>query len=128
MKTDHFAAKARFILERFGVQPGQRAPKGALDQITRAAGGTVTGYYLYQLSKGRIKNPGADKLEAIAAGLHFPVNWWWDPIEVGPPPIQEPEPSEGNGEVAHLVEQIKTLTPDQQRALLKHLQELLPSK
>jgi len=47
-------------------------------QIDKATGGIVTRSYITNLSKGRIENPGFEKLKAIAKVMNFPPKLWFE--------------------------------------------------
>jgi hypothetical protein len=56
-------------------------------QIDEATGGIVTRSYVTNLRKGRIENPGFEKLRAIAKIMNFPPELWFGervPIETAP--------------------------------------------
>ncbi len=48
--------------------------------LERSTGGAVTRSYVSNLKKGRIENPGLDKLEAIAGAMGFPPQLWFDEV------------------------------------------------
>ena len=82
------------IAERFEVllraypHPDGRVWSG--QEIDVATGGVVTRSYVTNLRKGRIENPGYDKLRAIARTLGFPPELWFDEqIERGSAARQE---------------------------------------
>ncbi len=52
-------------------------------------GGVVTRSYVTSLRKGRIENPGFEKLNAIAKAMGFPPELWFEEVE------NEPEVSSG---------------------------------
>lgn len=70
------------IAERFEVllaaypHPDGRTWSG--QEIDAATGGVVTRSYVTNLRKGRIENPGYEKLRAIAKALGFPPEMWFD--------------------------------------------------
>jgi len=47
-------------------------------EIDDATGGVVTRSYITNLRKGRIRNPGYEKLRAIAKAMGFPPNLWFE--------------------------------------------------
>ncbi len=47
-------------------------------EIDSATGGVVTRSYVSNLRRGRIENPGYEKLRAIARALGFPPELWFD--------------------------------------------------
>src|SRR5215218_8257195 len=54
-----------------------------------ATGGVVTRFYVTSLRKGRIENPGYEKLKAIAKAMNFPPELWFEDVE------NEPDVSSG---------------------------------
>jgi transcriptional regulator with XRE-family HTH domain len=46
-----------------------------------ATGGVVTRSYVTSLRKGRIENPGFEKLRAIAKAMNFPPELWFKDVE-----------------------------------------------
>ena len=46
-----------------------------------ASGGVVTRSYVSNLRKGRIENPGFEKLRAIAKAMNFPPELWFGDLE-----------------------------------------------
>ena len=60
-------------------------------QLQDATGGVVTRSYVSMMRKGKIENPGFDKLRAIAKAMGFPPESWFedseaarDAVRVGP--------------------------------------------
>jgi transcriptional regulator with XRE-family HTH domain len=49
-----------------------------------ATGGVVTRSYVSNLRKGRIENPGFEKLRAIAKAMNFPPELWFEDVENKP--------------------------------------------
>ena len=47
-------------------------------QIDEVTGGHVPRSYVTNLRKGRIENPGYDKMRAIARAMDFPPEAWFD--------------------------------------------------
>ncbi len=47
-------------------------------QLQDATGGVVTRSYVSMMRKGRIENPGFDKLRAIAKAMNFPPELWFE--------------------------------------------------
>jgi transcriptional regulator with XRE-family HTH domain len=71
----HIARKFELLLEAY------RRPDGRLwtgQEIDEATGGVVTRSYITNLRKGRIQNPGYEKLRAIARALGFPPQLWFE--------------------------------------------------
>jgi transcriptional regulator with XRE-family HTH domain len=46
-----------------------------------ATGGVVTRSYVTSLRKGRIENPGFEKLRAIAKAMGFPPELWFEDVK-----------------------------------------------
>src|ERR671911_1216824 len=65
----HVAPKFERLLEAYRRQGGGRWSGVELE---RATGGVVTRSYVTNLRKGRIENPGMDKLAALARAMGFP--------------------------------------------------------
>jgi transcriptional regulator with XRE-family HTH domain len=76
--------------------------------LERATGGVVTRSYVANLRKGRIVNPGYEKMRALAKAMGFPPALWFeeDLSGDGGPPME----SEGSGipvRLEHLFETLK---------------------
>src|ERR687897_175174 len=54
------------------------APRGTGLEIDLATGRVVTRSYVTNLRKGRIENPGYEKMRAIAKAMGFPVEVWFE--------------------------------------------------
>jgi len=65
----HVALKFEHLLDTFRREDGRR---WSGIELERATGGVVTRSYVTNLRKGRIENPGMDKLAAIAKAMGFP--------------------------------------------------------
>jgi len=65
----HVARKFERLLDTFRREDGRR---WSGIELERATGGVVTRSYVTNLRKGRIENPGMDKLAAIAKAMGFP--------------------------------------------------------
>jgi transcriptional regulator with XRE-family HTH domain len=66
----HVARKFESLLEAY--RPREGGGKWSGGELERATGGVVTRSYVTNLRKGRIDNPGMDKLAAIAKATGFP--------------------------------------------------------
>ena len=69
-----------------------RKPDGSKwggQDLAAATGGEVTRSYVTALKKGRIENPGFEKLKAIAKAMNFPPELWFEDVE------NEPDVSSG---------------------------------
>ena len=71
----HVAHKFERLLETYRREDGG---KWSGIQLERATGGVVTRSYVTNLRKGRIENPGMDKLAAIAKAMGFPPALWFE--------------------------------------------------
>jgi transcriptional regulator with XRE-family HTH domain len=77
-------------------------------EIDVATGGVVTRSYVTNLRKGRIENPGYEKMRAIAKVMGFPQELWFEEdlgSEGGSP--AQPEGRGISGRVEHLFEVVK---------------------
>lgn len=74
-ETVHIAKKFEVLLEAYR-RPDGRPWTG--QEIDEATGGVVTRSYVTNLRKGRIENPGYEKLRAIARALGFPPELWFE--------------------------------------------------
>jgi transcriptional regulator with XRE-family HTH domain len=77
-------------------------------ELEKATGGIVTRSYVTNLRKGRIENPGYEKMRAIAKAMGFPPEVWFeeDLGDEGRPPAG-PEGNSIPARLAHLFETIK---------------------
>jgi transcriptional regulator with XRE-family HTH domain len=75
------AQKFEHFLEVYRRPDGSRW--GGQD-LHNATGGVVTRSYVTSLRKGRIKNPGYEKLRAIAKAMNFPPELWFEDVENEP--------------------------------------------
>jgi transcriptional regulator with XRE-family HTH domain len=71
----HIAQKFEYFLETCRQPDGRRW--GGQD-LHDATGGVVTRSYVTNLRKGRIENPGFEKLRAIAKVMGFPPELWFE--------------------------------------------------
>jgi transcriptional regulator with XRE-family HTH domain len=71
----HIAQKFEGLLEMYRRPDGRRWSGQEIDEAT---GGVVTRSYVTNLRKGRIENPGYEKLRAIAKAMGFPVEAWFE--------------------------------------------------
>src|SRR5215204_2773859 len=71
----HVARKFELLLDTFRREDGRR---WSGIELERATGGVVTRSYVTNLRKGRIENPGMDKLAAIAEAIGFPPALWFE--------------------------------------------------
>src|SRR5215207_6374798 len=71
----HVAQKFETLLERYRRPDGRRWSGQEIDEAT---GGVVTRSYVTNLRKGRIENPGYEKMRAIAKAMGFPPEVWFE--------------------------------------------------
>jgi transcriptional regulator with XRE-family HTH domain len=81
----HVARKFERLLDTYRREDGGR---WSGIELERATGGVVTRSYVTNLRKGRIENPGMDKLAAIAKAMGFPAALWFE---------EEPTRADGRG-------------------------------
>jgi len=71
----HVAQKFEHLLDTYRRPDGQRWTGQQLDEAT---GGVVTRSYVTNLRKGRIENPGYEKLAAMAKAMGFAPEVWFE--------------------------------------------------
>jgi transcriptional regulator with XRE-family HTH domain len=71
----HVAQKFETLLEKYRRPDGR---KWSGQEIDEATGGVVTRSYVSNLRKGRIENPGYEKLAAMAKAMGFPPEVWFE--------------------------------------------------
>jgi transcriptional regulator with XRE-family HTH domain len=71
----HVAQRFERFLDTYRRPDGQRWG-GA--ELQKATGGIVTRSYVTNLRKGRIENPGYEKMRAIAKAMGFPPEMWFE--------------------------------------------------
>jgi transcriptional regulator with XRE-family HTH domain len=101
----HVAQRFERFLETYRRPDGRRWSGQAIDEAT---GGIVMRSYVTNLRKGRIDNPGYEKMRTIAKAMGFPPEMWFEEdlgSEGGSPP--KPEGSGIAGRVEHLFEVVK---------------------
>ena len=76
-----WARRFSTLLDRYPRPDGKRWRGVDLD---RATNGYVNGSYVTALSKGRIEQPGLNKLRRISDAMGFPFQEWFLPIEGEP--------------------------------------------
>jgi transcriptional regulator with XRE-family HTH domain len=101
----HIAQKFEALLEMYRRPDGRRWSGQEIDEAT---GGVVTRSYVTNLRKGRIENPGYEKLRAMAKAMGFaPEVWFEDGLGEGRS-IGETEQSRGvAGRLEHLFEVVR---------------------
>src|SRR5688572_11597722 len=71
----HIAQKFETLLEIYRRPDGR---KWSGQEIDEATGGVVSRSYVTNLRKGRIDNPGYEKMRAIAKAMGFPPEAWFE--------------------------------------------------
>jgi transcriptional regulator with XRE-family HTH domain len=101
----HIAQKFESLLDVYRRPDGRR---WSGQQIDEATGGIVTRSYVTNLRKGRIENPGYEKMRAIAKAMGFaPEAWFEDGLGEGRS-VGRAEQSRGvAGRLEHLFEVVK---------------------
>ncbi len=103
----HIARRFEALLDAYRRADGRRWGGQSLSEAT---GGIVTRSYVTNLRKGRIENPGYEKLDAIARAMGFsPELWFENGSERSGRAIPEPaeEKRDIAGRVNHLFEVIR---------------------
>jgi transcriptional regulator with XRE-family HTH domain len=101
----HIAQKFEALLETYRHPDGRRWSGQDIDEAT---GGVVSRSYVTNLRKGRIENPGYEKLAAMAKAMGFaPEVWFEDGLGEGRS-IGQAEESRGvAGRLEHLFEVVR---------------------
>jgi transcriptional regulator with XRE-family HTH domain len=103
----HIAQKFEGLLEMYRHPDGRRWTGQEIDEAT---GGVVTRSYVTNLRKGRIENPGYEKLAAMAKAMGFaPEVWFEDGLGEGSfATIGQAEQSRGvAGRLEHVFEVVR---------------------
>src|SRR5918997_6627611 len=101
----HVAQKFETLLERYRRPDGRRWSGQEIDEAT---GGVVTRSYVTNLRKGRIENPGYEKLAAMAKAMGFPPEVWFEDGLGEGRSIGQAEGSRGlAGRLEHLFEVVR---------------------
>jgi transcriptional regulator with XRE-family HTH domain len=101
----HVAQKFEHLLDIYRRPDGRRWSGQEIDVAT---GGVVTRSYVTNLRKGRIENPGYEKLAAMAKAMGFPPEVWFDDGLGEGRSIGQAEQSSGvAGRLEHLFEVIR---------------------
>jgi hypothetical protein len=99
----HVAQRFELFLETYRRPDGGRWTGQQLDEAT---GGVVTRSYVTNLRKGRIENPGYEKMRAISKVMGFPPEAWFED-SIGATARVAPAEGQGiAGRVEHLFETI----------------------
>jgi transcriptional regulator with XRE-family HTH domain len=101
----HVAQKFETLLQRYRRPDGR---KWGGQEIDEATGGVVTRSYVTNLRKGRIVNPGYEKLAAMAKAMGFPPEVWFEDGLGEGLSIRQAEESRGvAGRLEHLFEVVR---------------------
>jgi transcriptional regulator with XRE-family HTH domain len=101
----HIAQKFEALLEIYRRPDGR---KWSGQQIDEATGGVVTRSYVTNLRKGRIENPGYEKMRAIAKAMGFaPEVWFEEPLGEGRSMGQAEESRGVAARLEHLFEVVR---------------------
>src|SRR3712207_4150584 len=96
----HIAQKFEYLLDTYRRPDGHRWTGQQLDEAT---GGVVTRSYVTNLRKGRIENPGYEKMRAIAKAMSFtPEVWFKEGLTDGRTTMRGGESGRVAGRVEHL--------------------------
>lgn len=103
----HIAERFEILLAAYPHPDGR---KWTGQEIDDATGGVITRSYVTNLRKGRIENPGYEKLRAIAKAIGFPPNLWFNEdllSRSGTGTAPEDERARVSQKVAHLMKTLK---------------------
>ena len=101
----HVAQRFELFLDTYRRPDGTPWTGQKLDEAT---GGVVTRSYVTNLRKGRIENPGYEKMLAIAKAMGFPPEEWFDEVlGDGLPTIRGGESRGVTGRLEHLFDAIR---------------------
>jgi transcriptional regulator with XRE-family HTH domain len=101
----HIAQKFEYLLDTYRRPDGHRWTGQQLDEAT---GGIVPRSYVTNLRKGRIENPGYEKMRAIAKAMGFtPEVWFEDGLADGRSIGQAEEARGVAGRLEHLFEVVR---------------------
>jgi transcriptional regulator with XRE-family HTH domain len=98
----HVAQKFELFLNTYRRPNGSRWTGQKLDEAT---GGVVPRSYFTNLRKGRIENPGYEKMRAIAKAMGFPPEAWFD--ETPDRAVARVEGQDLAAKVEHLFEAVR---------------------
>jgi len=108
--TDDFSGDGLHVAQRFELFLDKyRRPDGSRwtgQQLDVATGGVVTRSYVTNLRKGRIENPGYEKMRMMAKAMGFAPEAWFEDISADGPRAARKEDRGVAGRVGHLFENI----------------------
>jgi len=123
----HISQKFEHLLDAHRRPDGSRWTGQQLDEAT---GGVVTRSYFTNLRKGRIENPGYEKMKAIAKAMGFPPEAWFEEGVGRTPSVPAYEVRSLAGSVEHLIDAVRNPKTGEQytnaevaRMTLGHLSE-----
>src|SRR5215218_4185505 len=99
----HVAQRFELFLDKYRRPDGSRWTGQQLDVAT---GGVVTRSYVTNLRKGRIENPGYEKMRMMAKAMGFAPEAWFEDISADGPRAARKEDRGVAGRVGHLFENI----------------------
>ena len=99
----HVAQRFELFLDTYRRPDGGRWTG---QQIDEATGGIVTRSYVTNLRKGRIENPGYEKMRMMAKAMGFPPEAWFDEAPGDGALAASAEAGDLAGRVEHLFENI----------------------
>ena len=99
----HVAQRFEQLLDAHRRPDGSRWTGQQLDEAT---GGVVARSYVTNLRKGRIENPGYEKMLAIAKAMRFPPEAWFEDVPTGNAPDALPEGRDLSARVESLFETV----------------------
>jgi transcriptional regulator with XRE-family HTH domain len=101
----HIAQKFEALLETYRRPDGR---KWSGQEIDEATGGVVSRSYVTNLRKGRIENPGYEKMRAIAKAMGFaPEVWFEESLGDGRPTVRGAESRGVAGRLEQLFEVVR---------------------
>jgi transcriptional regulator with XRE-family HTH domain len=100
----HVARRFERLLDAHRRPDGSRWTGQQLDEAT---GGVVARSYVTNLRKGRIENPGYEKMLAIARAMGFPPEEWFEDVPGGAAQVTPVEGQDLAARVGHLFEVVR---------------------
>ena len=122
----HIARRFELLLDTYRHPETGRRWSG--HEIDDATGGVVSRSYVTNLRKGRIENPGYDKLRAIAKAMGFPPDLWFEDALKNLEDVPGCRPSwfeDRDGKLTLLEEEVvRALQDESARAVLREVMRL----